>query len=551
MIQAATQQFALVTGAGGFIGYHLVRALKQRGAFVIGVDLKHPEFAKTDADVWILGDLRRMDVCLDVMRQLYILAHAHQQKQKQEQEQEHIQTQIQIYQLAADMGGAGYVFTGAHDAAILHNSATINLNMLESLRLCVQEYPQAKDKTRIFYSSSACIYPEYNQQDPQNPRCEESSAYPAQPDSEYGWEKLFSERLYAAYARNYGISVRIARLHNVFGPYGAWQGGREKAPAALSRKIATLPQHGGTIDVWGDGEQTRSFLYINDCIEGILRLMQLDNPTSISPETPVNLGSEEMVTINQLVQMLAQIAQKEVVRQHIAGPQGVRGRNSDNRLLRHMLQWEPTCTLETGLHKTYVWIEKQVKQTQIQIRPENREDTQELAVIAQVITEAFQAIPHSQHNEQHIVDRLRQANALTVSLVAVDQQTQKIVGYVAVSPVHIHASSENQETTHADTQNWYGLGPIAVAPHRQKQGVGVALMQAALSQLRTLHAAGCVLLGNPAYYQRFGFVPADSLVLFGLPVEYSQKYFQKLCLLTESKHTAGVVQYHAAFDAGV
>jgi nucleoside-diphosphate-sugar epimerase len=251
----------------------------------------------------------------------------------------------EVYQLAADMGGAGYIFTGEHDAELMHNSATINLNVLEAMRqLKVQ---------KVFYSSSACIYPEFNQLDPDNPNCVEDSAYPAQPDSEYGWEKLFSERLYLAYMRNHGITVRIARLHNVFGPEGAWKGGREKAPAALCRKVAEAPP-GGEIEIWGDGKQTRSFLYIDECLEAVRRLVESDFAG------PVNIGSEEMVTINGLAKTVMDIAGKKLTIRNVPGPLGVRGRNSDNRLIREKLQWAPSQPLRNGLAKTYPWILEQV-----------------------------------------------------------------------------------------------------------------------------------------------------------------------------------------------
>ena len=315
---------ALVCGAGGFIGSHLVKRLKKEGFWVRGVDLKYPEFSETAGDEFFIGDLRDQVVCKSI-------------------------TDIpfdEVYQLAADMGGAGFVFTGNNDADIMHNSGLINLNILEACH--------KRNSKGIFYSSSACIYPEYNQRDPNNPKCSEDSAYPAAPDSEYGWEKLFSERLYLAFHRNYGMEVRIARYHNIFGREGTWQGGREKAPAALCRKIA-IAQDGGEIEIWGDGLQTRSFLYIDDCLEGTLRLMR-SNFTG-----PVNIGSEEMVTINQLAGMIMEIAGKKLILRHIPGPLGVRGRNSDNRLIKEKLGWGPTISLAEGLEKTYVWIEEQVK----------------------------------------------------------------------------------------------------------------------------------------------------------------------------------------------
>ena len=313
----------LVGGAGGFIGGHLVKRLKADGFWVRGADMKRNEYSETQADEFLVGDLRNQ----------YFAKAA-------------VDGVEDIYQLAADMGGAGYIFTGNHDAAVMHNSATINLNILELGR-------QAGVK-KVFYSSSACIYPEYNQLDPDNPRCSEESAYPAAPDSEYGWEKLFSERLYFSYHRNYGIEVRVARFHNIFGPEGTWQGGREKAPAAVCRKVACASD-GGAIEIWGDGRQTRSFLYIDECVEGVRRLME----STFSG--PVNIGSEEMVTINRLAELVADIAGKQLSLCHVPGPLGVRGRNSDNRVLREKLRWSPTRPLQDGLEKTYRWIAAQVK----------------------------------------------------------------------------------------------------------------------------------------------------------------------------------------------
>ena len=314
----------LVCGAGGFIGSHLVKRLKSEGAWVRGVDLKNTEFDKTAADDFMLGDLRDPVFANKVVDQPF----------------------DEVYQLAADMGGAGFVFVGENDSAIMHNSATINLNMLEACR-------NAKVK-RIFYSSSACIYPEYNQMDPDNPNCEESSAYPAAPDSEYGWEKLFSERLYMAYARNYKMNVHIARYHNIFGEEGTWEGGREKSPAALCRKIGETPNN-GEIEIWGDGTQTRSFLHVNECLEGSIRLMRSDFMG------PVNIGSDEMVTINKLADTIMKISGKTIKKKHIKGPLGVRGRNSDNRLIFEKLGWKPEKTLEEGLKTTYSWIFDQLK----------------------------------------------------------------------------------------------------------------------------------------------------------------------------------------------
>jgi len=317
---------ALVCGAGGFIGSHLVKRLKKEGYWVRGVDLKYPEFAETEADDFVIGDLRDPYFVRYVIDMKF----------------------DEVYQLAADMGGAGYVFTGDNDANIMYNSALINLNVLET---CYK-----RNIKRIFYSSSACVYPKYNQEDPENPKCSEDSAYPAMPDSEYGWEKLFSERLYLAYHRNYGMEVRIARYHNIFGPEGTWRGGREKAPAALCRKVAVAKLTGlDYIEVWGDGKQTRSFLYIDECIEGTLRLMYSDFTG------PVNIGSEEMVTIDQLAEMIMDIAGVKLKIKHVPGPQGVRGRNSDNRLIYEKLGWKPTMPLRKGLEITYKWIEEEVK----------------------------------------------------------------------------------------------------------------------------------------------------------------------------------------------
>ena len=313
---------ALVNGAGGFIGGHLVKRLKTEGYWVRGVDLKLHEFTASAADEFVQADLRDQRVVESVVEGI-----------------------DEIYQLAADMGGAGYIFSGEHDADVMHNSATINLNTLH--------YGTKAGVGKYFYSSSACMYPEYNQKDPLNPKCSEDSAYPAAPDSEYGWEKLFSERLYLSYMRNYKSNVRIARFHNIFGPEGTWCGGKEKAPAALCRKIASAAR-GGEIEIWGDGLQTRSFLYIDECIDGIRRLMKSDFTG------PVNIGSEEMVTINQLAEMIMEIAQKELSIKHIPGPLGVRGRNSDNRLILESLGWKPTRPLHEGLEKTYHWISKQL-----------------------------------------------------------------------------------------------------------------------------------------------------------------------------------------------
>jgi len=315
---------ALVCGAGGFIGSHLVKRLKREGFWVRGVDLKFPEFAETEADDFVMGDLREQSVCRTVIDRRF----------------------DEVYQLAADMGGAGYIFTGENDADIMHNSATINLNMADACH--------KRNISRVFYSSSACMYPEYNQLDPDNPNCAEDSAYPAAPDSEYGWEKLFSERLFLAYNRNHGTANRVARYHNIFGPEGTWTGGKEKAPAAICRKIAEVSS-GDEIEIWGDGTQTRSFLYIDECLEGTTRLLRSGF------EGPVNIGSDEMVSINQLVDLVADISGKSIIKNHIPGPLGVRGRNSDNRLIEEKLGWRPSATLRSGLEKSYEWIERQVR----------------------------------------------------------------------------------------------------------------------------------------------------------------------------------------------
>lgn len=312
----------LLCGAGGFIGSHLARRLVNEGFWVRGIDLKHPGFSPSACHEFLIGDLRDQNTA-----------------------KESVQGIEDVYQLAADMGGAGYIFTGEHDACVLHNSATINLNIVE--------FGRVAGVKRFFYSSSACMYPEYNQKDPANPICSEDSAYPAAPDSEYGWEKLFSERLYLAYARNYGLEVHIARFHNIFGLEGTWQGGREKAPAAICRKVAEVSD-GDEIEIWGDGLQTRSFLHVDECVEGVRRLMESDF------QGPVNIGSEEMVSINQLVGMVSSIAGKRVRIRHIPGPLGVRGRNSDNRLIREELGWAPSEPLRRGMQRTYEWVNAQV-----------------------------------------------------------------------------------------------------------------------------------------------------------------------------------------------
>jgi nucleoside-diphosphate-sugar epimerase len=317
---------ALVLGGGGFIGSHMVNRLKSENFWVRSVDLKYPEFSATQADDFLIADLRSPTICREVIDRKF----------------------DEIYQFAADMGGAGFVFTGENDANIMHNSALINLNVLEA--------SLNRNNKRIFYSSSACIYPEHNQNNSEKPNCEENSAYPANPDSEYGWEKLFSERLYLAYAKNHGIESRIARYHNIYGPEGTWKGGREKAPAAICRKIAEVNE-GGAIEIWGDGLQTRSFLFVDECIEGTIKLMRSNF------SGPVNIGSDEMVTINNLVDLVSIISKKKIVKNFIDGPVGVRGRNSDNKLIKEKLNWAPTKSLEDGLEKTYKWIANQVDQT--------------------------------------------------------------------------------------------------------------------------------------------------------------------------------------------
>ena len=338
---------ALVLGAGGFIGSHMVKRLRSEGYWVRGVDLKIPEYSESEAHEFITGDLRDLSFVERTVQYKGPYCNFYNFVPSK-----YIETFDEIYQFAADMGGAGFVFTGENDADIMHNSATINLNVLESQRK-LNDF-KGTNKTKIFYSGSACMYPEHNQLDPDNPDCREESAYPANPDSEYGWEKLFSERLFFSYSRNYGIPVRVARYHNIFGPEGTWEGGREKAPAAICRKVAYLPEEGGVIEVWGDGKQTRSFLYIDECIEATRRLMESDFAG------PVNIGSEEMVTINQLVDTTAKVAGKEVKKSHIDGPLGVRGRNSNNDLIKDKLNWEYTMSLEDGILKTYSWIKEQI-----------------------------------------------------------------------------------------------------------------------------------------------------------------------------------------------
>ncbi len=321
---------ALVLGAGGFIGHHMVKKLKDEGYWVRGVDIKLPSFSESKADEFVKTDLTVESIFNSLL-------------------QINNEPFDEIYQYAADMGGAGYIFSGENDANVMTNSCLINLNLLKNQVLINNEVN--KNITKIFYSSSACIYPEHNQIDPSNPNCEESTAYPADPDSEYGWEKLFSERLFFSYQRNYNLDVKVARFHNIFGPEGTYEGGKEKVPAAICRKVATGKDE---VEVWGDGLQTRSFLYIDECIEATRRLM--DSQFS----GPVNIGSEEMVSINELVKIVLNIAKKEMKIKHIDGPLGVRGRTSDNKLLESKLDWNYSMTLEDGLRKTYEWINNQV-----------------------------------------------------------------------------------------------------------------------------------------------------------------------------------------------
>ena len=327
------KETALVMGAGGFIGSHMVKRLKREGFWVRGVDLKYPEFSKTEADDFIIGDLTDLKVVEESMNLTV----------------DWVEIGFdELYQFAADMGGAGYIFTGDNDSNVMHNSGQINLNV-------VKKFLERMIK-KIFYSSSACMYPEHNQLDPDNPNCTEDSAYPANPDSEYGWEKLFSERLYKAYERNHGLNIRIARFHNIFGPEGTWDGGREKAPAAMCRK-AIMAEEGGEIEVWGDGKQTRSFLFIDECVEAVWRLMKSEF------NEPVNIGSEEMISINDFAQMAIDISGKDIKIKNIDVPQiGVRGRNSDNTLYRNNIGWSPNQKLSVGMKKTYQWIKEQINE---------------------------------------------------------------------------------------------------------------------------------------------------------------------------------------------
>lgn len=314
---------AIVCGGGGFIGGHLINRLKEEGYWVRGVDIKDNEYGNNYADDFIVGDLREPELCKSLFDRPI----------------------DEVYQLAADMGGAGYLFTGENDAAVMHNSCLINLN--------IAEFSRINKVKKLFYSSSACVYPEYNQMDPDNPKCTENTVYPAAPDSEYGWEKLFSERFYLSVQKNYGLDVRIGRFHNIFGPQGTWQGGKEKAPAAVCRKVAEA-NDGGEIEIWGDGKQTRSFLFITECVEAVRRLMESDFVG------PVNIGSEELISINNLAQLVATVANKKIRVKNIPGPIGVRGRTSDNALIREKLDWAPSQPLVEGITTTYRWIEEQI-----------------------------------------------------------------------------------------------------------------------------------------------------------------------------------------------
>ncbi|MGB8191370.1 MAG: NAD-dependent epimerase/dehydratase family protein [Chitinophagaceae bacterium] len=312
----------LVCGGGGFIGGHLINRLKAEGHWVRSADIFYQPYNNAFPDEKITGDLKDIGFCKKICRDI-----------------------DEVYQLAADMGGAGYIFTGENDADIMHNSALCNINILST---CA-----SYNIHKIFFSSSACIYPYFNQEDPGNPDCREETAYPAMPDSEYGWEKLFSERLFLAFGKNYKMDCKIARFHNVYGPNGTWDGGKEKAPAAVCRKVAAA-EDGGSIELWGDGQQTRSFLYIDDCLDGVLALMRSDF------SGPVNIGSEEMVSIQQLAEMVIAISGKKITIQYIPGPTGVKGRRSDNTLARQMINWEPGISLKEGIARTYKWIENEM-----------------------------------------------------------------------------------------------------------------------------------------------------------------------------------------------
>ena len=319
---------ALVLGGGGFIGHHLINRLKKEGYWVRSADIKKPSYEISQADEFIVGNLCSQNFSNSIINQSF----------------------DEVYQLAADMGGAGYIFTGDNDASVMYNSAIINLNVVETCR--------KKGISNIFYSSSACVYNEFNQLDPKNPNCEESSAYPANPDSEYGWEKLFSERLYLTFNRNHNLKNKVGRYHNIYGPLGAWNNGKEKSPAALCRKIAKA-KNGESIEIWGDGNQTRSFLFIEDCLEATTKLIRSDY------YGPYNIGSEEMISINDFVDLIADIAGKTIHKVHIDGPLGVRGRKSNNKLIERDLNWKPKFTLAEGIAKTYYWIENQIKSNKI------------------------------------------------------------------------------------------------------------------------------------------------------------------------------------------
>ena len=318
---------ALVLGAGGFIGNHMVNRLVSEGYDVTGVDIKNPDFSESKSNNFILGDLTNQNLVEELFENSKF---------------------DEIYQYAADMGGAGYIFTGDNDASVMYNSGIINLNILNSLLKFKQT-----ETTKIFYSSSACVYPEHIQTESENPGLKESDAYPAAPDSEYGWEKLFSERLYLAFNKNFGLDVKVARFHNIYGPLGTWQGGKEKAPAAVCRKVALSEITNGEVEVWGDGLQTRSFLFIDDCIEATRRFMNSNH------NGPINIGSEEMISINNLVLLVADIAQKNISIKNIDGPLGVRGRNSNNDLINNILDWNYQYSLREGMSRTYEWINSQ------------------------------------------------------------------------------------------------------------------------------------------------------------------------------------------------
>ncbi len=341
---------ALVLGAGGFIGSHMVKRLKSEGYWVRGVDLKHPEFDRHHADEFVIGDLRDKSFVNRVVEFKGTQGNFFHQVPYRL-----IESFDEVYQFAADMGGAGYIFTGDNDAHIMHNSATVNLNLLDAV---VKNQQMGRGLPRVFYSSSACAYPSHIQEETDNPGLKEDDAYPANPDSDYGWEKLFSERLYLAYSRNHNLTVRVARYHNIYGPEGTWDGGKEKAPAAMCRKVAAVAS-GETIDCWGDGKQTRSFLYIDDCIEATRRLMDSNC------EEVINIGSEEMVSIDELIEIAAKVADKKININHISGPVGVRGRNSHNDMIREKLKWDYEISLEEGISRTYDWVSEQVYTSQL------------------------------------------------------------------------------------------------------------------------------------------------------------------------------------------